>query len=123
MPNFFNSPLLDLIQSQTKTPEQQMKRTVSPLSQAQQNSKTLYQQLSESSQNPIKIKPIISPRDATGTVQSVRHNSHTDEVPTNIDERMRQNREVLETIIDFTPVIGDIKGLTFDPIRAGLQGS
>lgn len=119
MPSFFNSPLLDLIQSQTKTPEQQVQRATSPLTQAQQNSKTLYQQLSEA---PIEIKPIISPRESTGTVHSVQQNPHTDEVPVNVEERRKQALNALETLIDFTPVIGDIKGLTFDPIRAGIQG-
>lgn len=122
MSNFFNSPLLDLIQSQFKTPEQQVQRATSPLTQAQRNSKTLYQQLSESSQNPIEIKPIISARDATGTVYSVKDNPHTDTVPENIEERQKQALNILETMIDFTPIVGDIKGLTFDPIRAGIQG-
>lgn len=122
MSSFFNSPLLDLIQTGSNTPLAQVQRATSPLTTAQRESKSLYDQLLETSSQPIEIKPIISARDATGTVQSVRDNPHTDAVPTNIDERMRQNLQALETMIDFTPYIGDIKGVTWDPIVAGLRG-
>lgn len=122
MSSFFNSPLLDIIQTGLNTPLAQVQQATSPLTTAQRESKSLYDQLLETSSQPIEIKPIISARDATGTVQSVRDNPHTDAVPTNIDERIRQNLQALETMIDFTPIVGDIKGVTWDPIVAGLQG-
>ena len=124
MSNFFNSPILTLLQSGPKTPEQQVQYATSPLQQSLNGGQRV--SLPDFTQQPIQIKPIIPARDATGTVQSVRHNTHTDQVPTNVDERLKRNRQILgdvvETAIDFTPVIGDIKGLTWDPIKAGIEG-
>lgn len=124
MSNFFNSPILTLLQSGPKTPEQQVQYATSSLQQYLNGGQRV--SLPDFTQQPIQIKPIIPARDATGTAQSVRYNTHTDQVPTNVDERLKQNRQILgdivETVIDFTPVIGDIKGLTWDPIKAGIEG-
>lgn len=124
MSNFFNSPILTLLQSGPKTPEQQVQYATSPLQQSLNGEQRV--SLPDFTAQPIQIKPIIPARDATGTAQSVRYNTHTDQVPTNVDERLKQNRQILggivETAIDFTPVIGDIKGLTWDPIKAGIEG-
>lgn len=124
MPTIFNSPMLTLLQSGPKTPEQQVQRVTSPLQQSLNGRQRI--SLPDFTAQPVQIKPIISARDATGTAQSVQHNTHTDQIPTNIDERLKRNRQILgdvmETAIDFTPVIGDIKGLTWDPIKAGIEG-
>lgn len=124
MPTIFNLPILTLLQSGPKTPEQQVQRATSPLQQSVNGGQRI--SLPDFTAQPIQIKPIIPARDATGTVQSVQHNTHTDQVPTNVDERLKQNRQILgdvvETAIDFTPVIGDIKGLTWDSIKAGIEG-
>lgn len=124
MPTIFNSPILTLLQSGPKTPEQQVQRSTSPLQQSVNGKQRV--SLPDFTSQPLQIKPIIPARDATGTTQSVQHNTHTDQIPTNVDERLKRNRQILEdvveTAIDFTPIIGDIKGLTWDPVKAGIEG-